>query len=1079
MKRIFTLGLCYLLAVFTLSAQQLLLSEDFNNCAVPDGWAVEAIGNPDAIWYVGTPENDNSDGSTIDGSCMLIFDDDATGENTPEWTASLQSPAFDGSIWTTIRLSMDVHFRNYSGAASLQILAFDGNEYQEVATYQDATSQTGTQFSEYVTLTADLSFYANPNMSLRIVYDDGGDWAWWAGVDNIEIVGEGSALPVLLETFNDCAAPVGWSTLVESGEYDWQFGTVSNPNAEGEASTMNGSCFAFFDDDVLTNEAVPSRVTMFSPEIDGTQFAHFYLDFDVILRRYEALENLSVGVYDVNTGQIAWAVTYLTDLGGPQFYDYVHETIDLTNYRKPAMKIVFQYSDGGGWGWWVGLDNIKVSAEGEINDLCEQAIPIYLEEECIAGDNTYALFSGMPSICSQGDIGSLWYRYESETNGLVRIQTNATYNDAITIFEGDCESMVLLDCTNYDEFGFTGEQLIFEATAGSIYQIRVSGVRGAFGLPNGSHCITLESIDEYPSPPTNDDCLNSIALTIDENCLVANNYNATFSGQMPSLNDKSKADVWFSFNSGQQSELEILTHADFADVVTLYKGECDMLEEVACSDKGHRLNVSELENETTYYLQVSGYFATLNGTMCVEVKTIETETPENGACVEAIAVEVGGDCVTGINNGAEFSGPTSSCDIYLNASIWYSFIAPASGKLLVEVNADFVHGLSILEGNCGNLEEVYCAANPNDCNGNAVVEGLQPGGEYYIRISSAADLTGIWEAGNVCLAISEPDVIEEYIPLTLSSGLECYDNGSAKLAYYVSGGSGVYEIQGNSYGEILEAGAEYLVLVTDENGCTTSISGTVDCPVICSIDPEVLVYGENECPEDYQAAIEVNVNGGTPPYIYEWSNGSTQPLLDGVASGYYTVSVTDADGNCTAVSGALVSGPLPYQFEILSITSASSGLADGAIAIDFAGGAPPYSFSWLLDGNEVSTEQNPVGLYAGTYVLQVIDANGCTFESEDIELDALSQIDEIEDWLYVQLFPNPAHQFVNISWQSSSVEIQNLEVLSISGQRIIEQVVDDQKDNTTLDTSNLPSGMYIVRLNTGRGQLTQKLIIGH
>jgi hypothetical protein len=577
----------------------------------------------------------------------------------------------------------------------------------------------------------------------------------------------------------------------------------------------------------------------------------------------------------------------------------------------------------------------------------------------------------------------------------------------------------------------------------------------------------------------NDDCLNSIALTIDGSCVVANNYNATFSGPMPSLNDKSKADIWFSFNTGQQSAVEILTHADFADVLTLYKGACNTLEEVACSDKGHRLLVNDLETASIYYLQVSGYFATLNGAMCVEVKAVETAAPENGACAEAIPVELGGDCVAGTNNGAEFSGPASSCDVYLNSSIWYQFTAPASGKLLVEVNADFIHNLSILEGDCENMEEVYCAVNPNVCNGNAVVEGLQPGGAYYIRISSAADLTGVWEAGNVCLAISEPALVEDYTPLTLSSGLECYENGSAKLAYYISGGTGVYEIQGNSYGEILEAGTEYLVLVTDENGCTTSISGTVDCPVSCSIAPEVLVYGENDCPEDYQAAIEVTVDGGTPPYVYAWSNGSTQPSLSGVASGYYTVSVTDADGTCTAVAGALVPGPLPYQFEILSITSASSGQADGAIAIDFAGGAPPYEFSWLLDGNEVSTAQNPTALYAGTYVLQVVDANGCTFESEDIQLDALSQLEEADAWLYVQLFPNPAHQFVSISWQSLSIVVQRLEIFSISGQRVVEQAIDNQADNVIVDTSSLPSGMYMVRLHSGKGQLTQKLIIGH
>jgi hypothetical protein len=1057
-------------------AQEVLLSEDFNSCNLPADWTVTATGNPDAAWYVGMPNNTNSDGSSIDGSCMLIFDDDATGENTPAWQASIESPVFDGSTWSAIRLSMDIHFRNYNGAASLQVLVNDGNNLHEIATYQGAGSQTGTQFSESVTLTADLSFFSSPSMSLVIRYDDGNDWAWWAGIDNVVIVGEGSSIPVLLETFNDCSVPDGWETQIESGAYGWQMGFVENDNAEGETSSMNGTCFAYFDDDGLGEDAIPSRVSLFSPIIDGTQYARFFLEFDLILRRFEALENLSVGVQDVSTGAISWAATYLTDMGGPQFYEYIPELLDLTNFRAPSMRLVFQYDDGGGWGWWVGIDNIKLTAEGAINDLCDQAEPLFLDGNCVNGENTFALYTGPDASCGVGGVGSLWYLYEAEQSGIVTIRTNAVYNDLITIFTGSCDNPQLLSCTNYDAYGFTGEELLFDAEAGQTYYIRVHGHRGSFGLPIGTHCIELASTDSYPSAPANDLCAGSLPLSIDSDCVSGHNFHASFAGPQPSLNDKSTADVWYHFEtSGQEGALEVITQADFAEVITLYKGNCGALEEVACADRGQQLLLENPEN-TTYYLQLSSYFATLFGNFCVAVHSKDVAAPENELCPEATPVAIGGNCIAGNNQGAEFSGPPSSCDVYLAASIWYSFIAPPSGKIYVETNADFVHALSVFAGNCNSLEEFYCSTNPNTCNGNAHIEGLQPGNEYFIRISSTADFTGTWESGELCLRLTEPTSTEDFLPLTIGGNVECYDNGKAKLSYYVSGGQGAYTVEGNLNGEIIEHGTSYVVVVSDESGCTTSFAGTVDCAPACALSAEIIASGSNECPEDYQASVEAIVSGGVPPYEYQWQNGSEAAILEGVASGYYTLTVTDSEGNCSAIAGAMIDGPVPYQFEIVELTPAT-GLNDGAAEVAFSGGTPPYSFAWMLDGELVAEVQNPTNLYPGDYTFIATDAEGCTFEYTDITISTLNGTSEAGAGLQCQLFPNPANNMINLKWQSPTATVQLVSILSASGQLILSRPVNTGMNALLLSVEPYAAGCYFVRLQTDEGVLMKPLVI--
>ena len=60
----------------------------------------------------------------------------------------------------------------------------------------------------------------------------------------------------------------------------------------------------------------------------------------------------------------------------------------------------------------------------------------------------------------------------------------------------------------------------------------------------------------------------------------------------------------------------------------------------------------------------------------------------------------------------------------------------------------------------------------------------------------------------------------------------------------------------------------------------------------------------------YLFAISCNgdasvVATGTPPFDYLWSNGSTATSVNGLCTGYYSVSVTDSIG-CNSVSSFVI-----------------------------------------------------------------------------------------------------------------------------------------------------------------------------
>jgi hypothetical protein len=90
----------------------------------------------------------------------------------------------------------------------------------------------------------------------------------------------------------------------------------------------------------------------------------------------------------------------------------------------------------------------------------------------------------------------------------------------------------------------------------------------------------------------------------------------------------------------------------------------------------------------------------------------------------------------------------------------------------------------------------------------------------------------------------------------------------------------------------------YQVTVTDENGCSIATEFIVTEPT----EPLSVsgVTNEVSCSGEASGSIELSVFGGTPPYQYSWSNGSTTQNLDGVSAGMCQVTITDAN-TCTTV----------------------------------------------------------------------------------------------------------------------------------------------------------------------------------
>ena len=149
--------------------------------------------------------------------------------------------------------------------------------------------------------------------------------------------------------------------------------------------------------------------------------------------------------------------------------------------------------------------------------------------------------------------------------------------------------------------------------------------------------------------------------------------------------------------------------------------------------------------------------------------------------------------------------------------------------------------------------------------------------------------------------------------------------------------------------------------------------------------------------------IEINATGGTAPYTYEWSNGSSTSGLMDLAEGEYAVTVTDASGCSSDTTIVLESySPTVYEADIDHVTC--NGISNGAIDLTIVQGNPDFTYEW----EHGMLTEDIENLSSGTYRVTITDGNGCeTFGSFNVmqpeELTAEITTVEFDEWNDIDL----------------------------------------------------------------------------
>jgi hypothetical protein len=243
-------------------------------------------------------------------------------------------------------------------------------------------------------------------------------------------------------------------------------------------------------------------------------------------------------------------------------------------------------------------------------------------------------------------------------------------------------------------------------------------------------------------------------------------------------------------------------------------------------------------------------------------------------------------------------------------------------------------------------------------------------GTYNVTVTDANGCTA-----NALFTLTEPTALTSSAVETQQAS--CSGGSDGKAMVTGSGGSAPYTYQWDAAAgsqttqeaTSLAAGS-YSVTVSDANNCTSVSTVSVTSP--SGLAATAMVFTNVSCKGASDGSINLNVTGGTAPYTYNWSNGSTSEDLFGLSGGTYTVTVTDANG-CTTNATGTVAEPTTLTPSTTITDVTCNGNSDGAIDLSVTGGTSPYTYIW----NTGAITEDISNLPTGTYTVTVTDANGC------------------------------------------------------------------------------------------------------
>lgn len=172
---------------------------------------------------------------------------------------------------------------------------------------------------------------------------------------------------------------------------------------------------------------------------------------------------------------------------------------------------------------------------------------------------------------------------------------------------------------------------------------------------------------------------------------------------------------------------------------------------------------------------------------------------------------------------------------------------------------------------------------------------------------------------------------------------------------------------GTAQSTVINTAGSYTVQVTDGNGCVSPVSNAQ----VVTINPlpvkPVITPGGNTT---FCQGGSVTLSSPAAS-TYTWSNSANTQTINATNAGSYTLQITDGNGCTSPVSNPVVVtvNALPAQ-PVITTSGATTFCQGGSVTLS---SPTATTYAWSTG----STAKQIVIAQAGTYTVQVADANGC------------------------------------------------------------------------------------------------------
>ncbi|MEM6964360.1 MAG: T9SS type A sorting domain-containing protein [Bacteroidota bacterium] len=274
-------------------------------------------------------------------------------------------------------------------------------------------------------------------------------------------------------------------------------------------------------------------------------------------------------------------------------------------------------------------------------------------------------------------------------------------------------------------------------------------------------------------------------------------------------------------------------------------------------------------------------------------------------------------------------------------------------------------------------------------------------------------------------------------------------------------------------------GENTVTLTTADNSGNISLD-TITITLVDTIGPTLV------CPNDIllESCDSMVIADYTIPLVMDNCPVGPANLVVGILPGAQltegvtttTYDYTDGSGNTGSCSFDIDFSILPQvEVQLDSIVEATNNNANGAFFITVTSGVAPYVFEWsLVNGSEISNDEDPSGLPSGNYEVVVTDANGCV---ASLLIELTTSVRNFDLGKKVSIFPNPttAQLFVQLDFQVAVGDY--FELYALDGKVLLRDQLSSNDELVELDLSKLQTGMYLLKITSQEGVVAKKVFV--